>query len=185
MAGLTPYLYMMQGGGAAPQAQGTNAPVPPGAGMPQQQGNANLQQLYALLAALGGNFGQGQGPQQASQQQRFQSFGPQQQPQVGGAQATPGVGAGLGVAPMLGASPAGASGGAPQNGGNPTYGNLSWSQFKLPTGDTGYQAAGRDGSGYYYGPDQTLYKDSYQGEVHANDLGNAVGNVGQYFKNYR
>lgn len=60
------------------------------------------------------------------------------------------------------------------------YGGLAWTPFILPTGDVGYWASDGAGEYYYFGPDNTLYHDSYPGEVQPGDLSNAVGNVTSY-----
>lgn len=68
----------------------------------------------------------------------------------------------------------------PQPGAQPDYGGLNWTPFLLPDGDTGCWAPNGSGEYYNYGPDGTLYLDAYPGEVHAGDLGNAVGKVNTY-----
>ena len=52
--------------------------------------------------------------------------------------------------------------------------------FTLQDGSVGYWAPNGNGEYYYFGPDGTLYLDSYAGEVQSSDLSNAVGNVATY-----
>jgi hypothetical protein len=65
-------------------------------------------------------------------------------------------------------------------GATPTYGGLQWTAFMQANGETGYWAPDGDGQYYYFGPDGTLYLDSYPYQVQSGDLGNAVGNVATY-----
>jgi lysozyme family protein len=62
-----------------------------------------------------------------------------------------------------------------------TQADLNWNAFQLPNGGgVGYWASDGNGGYYYFGPEGTLYLDSYPGEVQPGDLSNAVGNVATY-----
>ena len=61
------------------------------------------------------------------------------------------------------------------------YGNLDWTPFYLPNNAVGYWAPTGNGMYYYFGPDDTLYEDSYPGEVQPADTqADLVGNVQAY-----
>jgi hypothetical protein len=61
------------------------------------------------------------------------------------------------------------------------YGGLPWVPFVQSDGSVGYWAPKGDGTYYYFGPNGTLYDDSYIGQVQASDMStNAIGVVSTY-----